>query len=144
MTVERILKEKGRYAATVAPDAKIATVIAALESEDVGALVVSADGQNIDGIISERDVVRGLLGFGPAVLEHEVRDLMTANVITCTPDDRVAFVLAQMDNQKIRHVPIVNHGKLAGIISILDIVRLKLDEIQSEADAIRDYFVGSR
>jgi len=144
MTVERILKEKGNHAPTVAPDAKIANVIAALESEDVGALVVSVDGQHIDGIISERDVVRGLLSFGPRVLEHEVRDLMTKNVITCTASDRVALVLAQMDNQKIRHVPVVDHGKLVGIVSILDIVKLKLDEIQTEADAIREYFVGSR
>ncbi len=142
MTVERILKEKGSHVPTVVPEARIADVIAALEAEDVGAVVVSGDGQRIEGIISERDVVRGLQRFGPEVLGHPARDMMTADVVTCTADDRVAGVMALMDARKIRHVPVIDDGKLAGIVSIRDIVKLRLDEVQAEADAMRAYITG--
>lgn len=144
MTVKRILKEKGSHTPTVAPEAQIADVIAALEAEGVGALVVSADGQRIDGIISERDVVRGLKSFGPEVLRRTVSDLMTADVVTCTADDRVAGVMALMDDRNIRHVPVVDGGTLAGIVSIRDIIKLRLDEVQAEADAMREYIGGQR
>jgi len=127
------------HAATVAPDIKVADVIDALEAEDVGALVVSADGKLIDGIISERDVVRGLQKYGPDVLEHTVRDLMTVDVITCTPQDLVAGVMALMDDRKIRHVPVVENDKLTGIVTIGDIIKLRLDEVQGDADAMRQY-----
>lgn len=143
MTVNRILEKKGTDVAVVAPDARIADVIDALEAEDVGALVVSADGQNIDGIVSERDVVRGLQNFGPEVLEHTVRELMTHDVVTCTADDLVAGVMALMNDRNIRHVPVVNDGKLSGIVSIRDIIKLRLDEVQAEADAMRSYIAGA-
>lgn len=139
MKVERILDLKGSHAATVTPDAKISAVLAALESEDVGALVVSTDGLHIDGIISERDVVRGLLSLGSKVLDHQVHELMSSDVVTCTADDHVAAVMALMDDRNIRHVPITNKGKLAGIVSIRDIVKLRLNEVQVEADAMRQY-----
>jgi len=139
MTIKRILNIKGLHAATVAPDIKVADVIDALEAEDVGALVVSADGKLIDGIISERDVVRGLQKYGPDVLEHTVRDLMTVDVITCTPQDLVAGVMALMDDRKIRHVPVVENDKLTGIVTIGDIIKLRLDEVQGDADAMRQY-----
>ena len=142
MNVARILKVKGIYVATVAPDAKIADVIEALESEDTGALVVSSDDTNIDGIISERDVVRGLLLLGAEVLSHSVSDLMTTDVVTCNADDHVAGVMAMMSERRIRHIPVVDDGKLAGIISIGDIVKLRLDEVQAEADAMRLYISG--
>jgi CBS domain-containing protein len=144
MTVERILKKKGTHAPVVAPDVKIADVIDALESEEVGALVVSTDGLTIDGIISERDIVRGLQRFGPSVLNHSVRDLMTENVVTCTADDPVAGVMAIMDHRNIRHVPVVDDGALAGIVSIRDIIKLRLDEVQSEANAMREYISYGR
>ena len=142
MTVERILKVRGSHVPTVGPEALISDVIAALESEDTGALVVSADGEHIDGIISERDVVRSLRQIGPAALQNKVRDIMTSNVLTCTADDRVAGVMALMDDQNIRHVPVVEKGKIAGMVSIRDIVKLRLGEVQSEADAMRAYISG--
>jgi CBS domain-containing protein len=142
MTVERILKAKGSHTPTVVPDARIADVITALEAEDVGALVVSADGQRIDGIISERDVVRGLQRFGPEVLNHSVCDLMSSDVVTCMADDRIAGVMAVMDDRKIRHLPVVDDGKLAGVVSIRDIIKHRLDEVQAEADAMRSYIAG--
>ena len=139
MNVGQILKNKGSHAATVAPDAKIKDVIAGLEAEDVGALVVSADGQQIEGIISERDVVRGLQSFGASVLDHTVRDLMSSDVVTCTPNDRVSGVMALMNERNIRHVPIVNDGDLAGIVSIRDIIALRLNEAELDAAAMREY-----
>lgn len=142
MTVERILRQKGSRAPTVEPDARIAEAVSALESEDVGALVVSADGRRIDGIISERDVVRGLQRFGAKVLDYSVHEIMTADVVTCTAEDRVAGVMALMDDRTIRHVPIVDNGQLAGIVSMRDIVKLRLDEVQGEADAMRAYIEG--
>lgn len=139
MTVERILKSKGSYAPVVVPDAKISDVIAAIEAEEVGALVVSKDGRSIDGIISERDIVLGLREFGPAILDKKVADLMTSNVVTCQADDPIAGVMAMMDQQRIRHIPIVDEGELAGIVSIRDIIKLRLDEVQRDADAMREY-----
>ena len=143
MSVERILRDKGTYAPTISPDAKVVDVIASLESDDVGALVVSTDGLTIDGIISERDIVRGLQAFGPDVLSHPVRDLMTANVVTCTADDRIAGVMALMQDRRIRHVPVTDDGKLAGIISIHDVVKLRLDEVQADAKAMHGYITQS-
>ena len=143
MTVERILKSKGAHAPTVSPEDHIADVIATLETEDVGAVVVSADGRHIDGIISERDVVRGLKRFGSNILDQAVRDLMTADVLTCTAGDRVASVMALMDDRRIRHVPVVDDGNLAGIVSIRDIIKLRLEEVQAEVDAMRDYIAGA-
>ena len=101
MTVERILIEKGSHVSTVEPEALIADIVAALEADDVGAVIVSGDGQHIEGIISERDVVRGLLRFGLEVLGHPARDMMTADVVTCTADDPVAGVMALMDARKM-------------------------------------------
>lgn len=144
MTVQRILDTKGSRASTIDPGARIVDVVAMLEVEDVGTLVVSGDGRRIDGIISERDVVRGLQSIGSKVLEHQVRDLMTSDVFTCTAKDRVAGVMAMMIDRGIRHVPVVKEGKLAGIVSIQDIVRLRLDEVQDEANAMREYIAGGR
>jgi len=110
-----------------------------LEAEEVGALIVSADGKRIDGIISERDVVLGIGRFGAKVLEKTVGDLMTRDVATCTADDPVAGVMALMAEKRIRHVPVLDDGELAGIVSIRDIIQLRLDEVQADADAMRDY-----
>jgi CBS domain-containing protein len=142
MTVKKILQEKGSHAGTVNPEALVRDVIAQLESEDVGALVVSSDGEHIDGIVSERDVVRGLQRFGPTMLDHAVRDLMSHDVVTCTAHDRIAGVMALMDDRKIRHVPVLDDGKLAGIVTIRDIIKLRLNEVQAEADAMREYIAG--
>lgn len=143
MTVKRILQHKGVDAPFVHPRAKIFEVIELLELEDVGALVVSPDGQIIDGIVSERDIVRGLQEYGSELLDHRVSELMSADVVTCTGDDSVAEVMAIMDDRNIRHVPVVENGKLAGIVSIRDIVRLRLDEVGNDANAMRAYIANA-
>ncbi len=143
MVVERILNEKGPHAPVITPMATIAELVEALDKEEVGALVVSNDGKNIEGIISERDVVRGLLRFGQEVLKKSVSDLMTTDVITCTANDRIAGVMALMAEKHIRHVPVIDNGELVGIVGIRDIIQLRLNEVQAEADAIRDYISRS-
>jgi len=139
MTVQRILNNKGIAVPTILPDATIVDVIARLEAEDSGALVISSDGKSIEGIISERDVVRGLRQFGTDVMAKKVTELMTEKVFTCSANDRVAGVMAMMDDKKIRHVPVAHHGNLAGMVSVRDIIKLRLDEVQAEADAMREY-----
>lgn len=139
MTVQRILKVKGTHAPTIAPNKIVADVLESLEALDVGAVVVSSNGKDVEGIISERDIVRGLRTFGPSLLNKRVSDVMTRKVTTCKADDRVAGVMTMMDEQNIRHVPVVKDGQLAGIISIRDIIKLRLSEVQSDADAMRSY-----
>lgn len=139
MTVQRILDFKGTDVPTITPDSTIVDAIARLEAEDLGALVVSSNGHTVDGIISERDVVRGLRQFGVDAMTRKVADLMTSNVLTCNRTDRVAGVMAMMDLNRIRHVPVIDDGQLTGMVSIRDIIKLRLDEVQAEADAMRSY-----
>jgi len=139
MTVQRILDAKGKGAAHIAPDATIADLLQSLELQNADALVVSNNGSTVDGIISEHDVVRGIKEFGSDLLSKPVRDLMTAKVITCTPSDRVESIVAVMVSRHVRHLPVVTGNKLVGIVSIRDLVRLHLEAVKSEADAMRGY-----
>ena len=144
MTVQRILNSQQRItAAYIAPDAVITDVLHSLAFKDVGALVVSSDGSRVEGIISERDIVRSLRTLGPDLLSKRVRDLMTADVITCVPEDRAAGIMALMVSKHVRHLPIVKDGNLVGMVSIRDLLKLRLDEVQSEAEAMRSYIAGS-
>lgn len=142
MTVERIMKMKGSYVPTAAPEALISDVLESLEIEDTGALVVTADGEHIDGIISRQDIVRGLRQFGAALLRKCVREIMSPNQRTCEATDRVAGIMAVMDERNLVNIPVVEGDRLAGIVNIRDIVKLRLDEVQSEADAMRSYIGG--
>ncbi len=143
MTVQRILdSQEGVERTHVAPDAKISDVLNALAFKDVGALVVSTDGDKVDGIISERDIVRGLQKIGADLLNKPVRELMTDEVITCVATDRAAGIMAVMVSKHLRHVPVVEDGKFVSMISIRDLLQLRLTEVQSEADAMRSYISG--
>ena len=144
MTVQRILNtQHDRTITHIAPDALIGQVLQSHEFENDGALVVSSDGSTLEGIISERDIVRGLQSIGPHLLNKPVRDLMTAKVLTCTPEDRAAGIMAIMVSRYVRHLPVLKEGKLVGMVSIHDLLQLRLDEVQSEADAMRNYITGS-
>ena len=113
-----------------------------LASNNVGALVVSSDGIKVEGIISERDIVRGLQSVGPALLGKRVRDLMTKKVITCVPEDRAAGIMAVMVSRHLRHVPVLKDDRFVSMVSIRDLLQLRLDEVRSEADAMRSYIAG--
>lgn len=139
MNVETILKEKGRAVHTIAPTATIAEAVRRLTELRIGALVVSGDSRTILGIISERDVVRGLAEQGAALLNRAVAELMTRSVITCTPADLDNTVLAIMTEHRMRHVPVVADGDLYGLVSIGDVVKTRLDTLLAEAEAMRDY-----
>ena len=139
MRVSTIIQSKGAEIHTISPAATIADAVARLRDLRIGALVVSGDGASIDGIISERDIVHGLAGNGEGLLDRRVADLMTVEVVTCTPEDTGRGVLSYMTERRIRHVPVIEDGKLAGMVSIGDVVKSRLDEIMREAEALRDY-----
>jgi CBS domain-containing protein len=144
VTVQRILNMQHNRAVTcIAPDAVIGRVLQDYEFEQSGVLVVSGDGKMVEGIISERDIVCALRRTGPEVLGKPVRELMAAKVVTCTPDDRAAGVMALMVSLHVRHVPVVTDGKLVGMVSIHDLLQLRLEEVQSEAEAMRSYISGT-
>ncbi len=139
MNVETILAGKGRHVLTIAPDAVIADAVKLLETHGVGAVVVSADGKMMTGILSERDVIRGLAEHGSGLLDRRVDQLMTRDVETCTGGDTDREVLALMTQRRFRHLPVVEDGALTGIVSIGDVVKSRLDGIATEAEAMRDY-----
>ena len=143
MNVEAILRNKGRGVTTIAPEARIATAVALLRRHAVGALVVSRDGASLDGIISERDVVTALADHGAATLDLAVADLMSRHVITCRRDDSVADLAALMTDKRIRHLPVVDRGVLAGIVSIGDVVKHRIDEVEGEASSMREFIASA-
>lgn len=142
MSVRAILKAKGDAVPTVSSEVNVRDVLQRLEEEDVGALVVTDDGMRIKGIISERDIVRGLRTTGDDVLDADVGELMTTDVVTCKADDKIAAVMAMMSANRIRHLPVVDGAKLAGFISIRDIIEHRLNEVQADADAMQRYISG--
>jgi CBS domain-containing protein len=145
MKVEVILKAKGRGVETTAPDADLRLVVHKLSSLGIGALVVSADGRTVDGTISERDVVRGLNKHGGSVLALRARDVMSRNPPTCSPNDVLQHVMAQMTRTRHRHVPVVDeNGELCGIVSIGDVVKHRLDEMELETNVLRDAYIARR
>jgi CBS domain-containing protein len=144
VTVRRILNaQPKRPVAYIAPDATIAQVLQSPEFEETGALVVSGDGRTLEGIISERDIVRGLGRFGPSLLSKHARDLMTVNVLVCVPDDRAAGIMALMVSRHVRHLPVVADGNLVGMVTVHDLLHLRLEETLSEAEAMRKYIAGN-
>jgi CBS domain-containing protein len=142
MNVNAILKSKGTKVVTVRPEATVAALTERLRVEGIGALVVSEDGKTIAGIVSERDIVRGLAEHGAAVLERKVADIMHRDVVTLTGDEDIGAVMGKMTHHRIRHLPVVENGKLCGIISIGDAVKHRLDELELEASAMRHYIAG--
>jgi CBS domain-containing protein len=144
MLVADILKAKGSKVITVRPDLNIGHLAQRLRMERVGALVVSETGATADGIISERDVAHGLAEHGAEVLMRTVADLMTKAVLTCSPSDTIAQVAKAMTERRVRHMPVTEGKRLVGIISIGDVVKHRLDELELEANVMRDYAVARR
>ncbi|HEX3884710.1 MAG TPA: CBS domain-containing protein [Stellaceae bacterium] len=142
MNVEKILRDKGRRVATIRSDAPLADAVETLRQYGIGALVVSDDGTGVDGILSERDIVFALARYGTELIELTVADIMTRSVVTCAPDDRIAELMAEMTNRRVRHFPVVRNGRLCGIVSIGDLVKSRLDEIEYEASSLRSFIAG--
>ena len=144
MKVKAMLAAKGSNVATTRPYATIATVIRMMKLEGIGALVVSDDGEALSGIISERDIVLGLVDHGDELLEMRVSELMTRAVKTCTPEANVKDVMAEMTRSRVRHLPVLDGGKICGIISIGDVVKNRLEELETETNVLRDYAISRR
>jgi len=144
MKVGSILKAKGASVATTAPDATIATIVWELKSKGIGALVVSEDGATVLGLISERDIVYGLAEHGAKLPGMRVSQLTTRSVVTCTPEDIITRAMALMTHHRVRHIPVIEDGKLRGIISIGDVVKHRLDELELEANILREALIVRR
>lgn len=144
MKVKDILQHKGRSVVTVRPEASVATAVHRLALERIGALVVSEDGQHIAGILSERDIVRALAERGAEVLDASLRieEIMTRHVHTCQPEDGVKDVMGVMTRSRIRHLPVTEAGRLAGIVSIGDVVKNRLEEVELEANVLREAYIA--
>ncbi|MGI9381585.1 MAG: CBS domain-containing protein [Methyloligellaceae bacterium] len=142
MQVKSILKAKGSRVVTVSPLTTIDALAHRLRLENIGAVIVSSDGASVDGIISERDVLRGLAEHGADLLAMSVVDLMTRGVQTCRPDADVKEVMRLMTQKRIRHLPVVDGGRLLGIVSIGDVVKNRLDDMEMEANVLRDYAIA--
>ncbi|WP_169569990.1 CBS domain-containing protein [Sneathiella limimaris] len=139
MNVASILKGKGGNIITAKADDEISAVAALLKEHGIGAVLVVGEGQALEGVISERDIVRGLAESGSGCLGKKASELMTSNVITCSPADTVDEVMSLMTTRRIRHLPVMDEGVLSGFISIGDVVKSRIDEIETEAAAMRDY-----
>lgn len=138
-TVGDILEAKGSEVHSIPADAAVSAAVAALDEGRVGALVVSRHGDDLVGIVSERDIVRGLSDSGAAVLDQPVAAIMTGSVETCVPGDTIADVMSRMTEGRFRHVPVIAEGALAGIISIGDVVKQRVDELELEARQLLEF-----
>jgi CBS domain-containing protein len=142
MKVTSILKTKGSQVVMVTPETRVATIVRELTAKSIGAVVVSEDSVNLLGLVSERDIVKSLGVFGARTLELRASDVMVRRPVTCQPDDTITWVMAEMTRQRVRHLPVVEGGRLHGIVSIGDIVKHRLDELQTEANILREGFLA--
>ncbi len=141
--VSVIVDRKGSEVVTIPAEASLLTAAEMLTTHNIGALVVSSDGRTVEGVISERDLARQVARVGAAALDLTVAEAMTTDVTTCVPASTVDDLMATMTHRRIRHVPVVVDGRLAGIVSIGDIVRARLDELELQAQALEQYVTGS-
>jgi CBS domain-containing protein len=143
MNVQSILATKGPAVVTIAAESSLADAAMLLRDRGVGALVVSADGAHIDGIVSERDVVRALANHGASALGRPVSSVMSTDVVTCRLDDAVESLMASMTERRIRHLPVVDDaGVLGGVVSIGDVVKSRLGQLESERQQLVEYIQG--
>ena len=138
MRISDVLRSKGAAVATITPETSVAGLLTELSVRNIGAMVVvSPDG--LQGIVSERDIVRNLHDMGADLLRRPVSEIMTTLVATCTPDDSVDSLSALMTNNRVRHVPVVVDGRLAGIVSIGDVVKTRMEELEHEHERLQAY-----
>jgi CBS domain-containing protein len=142
MTIAAILQAKGRDIISVAPDQRVGDVVKLLAERRIGAVPVIADGR-VQGIFSERDVVYGLAVEGVALLDRRVSEVMTSPAVTVTPDTSLLSALALMTRRRIRHLPVIEGEAVIGLVSIGDLVKMRIDRIEAEAEQMRLYIAGN-
>ena len=138
MTVRAILSSKGHQVVSVEPDAKLSAAVKIMSEQRIGSVLVM-NGTRIEGILSERDIVCVLCERGAGVLDEPVSAVMTRKVISCRPSDSVAVLMEVMTSEKMRHLPVVENDRLIGLVSIGDVVKLRVMEYEAEQEALRDY-----
>lgn len=143
MQVRDLLRHKGRGVATVSPEVTVADLLSRLAENNVGAMVVTSESGSVRGIVSERDVVRALQRKGSGLLTETVSSIMTSAVTTTTPDDSVESLARIMTESRIRHLPVIEDGRLAGIVSIGDVVKNRIDQLESERESLIGYIQSS-
>jgi CBS domain-containing protein len=141
MTVSILLAGKGREVVTIEPTANLAAAVALLAEKRIGAVLILGADRRITGILSERDIVRALAERGAAALDESVSSAMTRRVSTCRENETVASIMERMTSGKFRHVPVVDQGRLVGIVSIGDVVKHRLHEMERDSAAMRDYIL---
>ena len=142
MTVKAILEQKGRDVFTVRPDITVAEAGRQLSTHKIGAIVVTDKTEKICGIVSERDIVRSIAEKGPGVLDDAVSTVMTSNVKVCGEDNSVNQLMEMMTRGRFRHLPVEVDGKIGGIVSIGDVVRMKIEQVEREAEEIKAYIAS--
>jgi CBS domain-containing protein len=144
VTVEGILEAKGRGVETIAPRATVAMAVRELATKSIGVLVVSTDGEHVEGVISERDIVRALARLGTVLLGMRVSEVMSTVVPVCSPQATTKEVMAQMTTSRQRHLPVVDGRQLCGIVSIGDVVKNRLEELELETVVLREAYIAHR
>jgi CBS domain-containing protein len=139
MIVSAILALKGRTVSTISADIPVSEAVAALAAKRIGALVVTGSGGHVDGILSERDVVRAIGQRGPEILSDSVASIMTRDVVACREHETINEVMARMTRGRFRHMPVIEDRRLVGIISIGDVVKARIEEVEREAEDMRAY-----
>ena len=143
MKIGDVLKRKGSGVVTMRSDSTIDTVVRRMRLERIGAVIISPDGKSVIGILSERDILHALAEHGTALLALKAEDLMTREVVTCSREDTLQSVMMKMTQRRIRHLPVVEQGQLAGIVSIGDAVKSRLEEVELEANVLRDSYLAT-
>ena len=141
MTVKKILSQKGADVVTIEPKASLSEAVKMLAERRIGAVVITDNQCDVAGILSERDIVRALAQRGPRALEASVGEVMTRRVVTCKESDTISSLMEQMTRGKFRHLPVVEAGRIVGIVSIGDVVKHRLEEMEHESNALREYIL---
>jgi CBS domain-containing protein len=144
MRISDVLRAKGQQVVTVSPDTVVSQLLAVLAEHSIGAVVVSPEGTTVEGIVSERDIVRALAKRGAAVLAEPVTAIHTAEVMTVSPEASLEEVEQLMTARRFRHVPVLVDGRLHGVVSIGDVVKQRIDELESERSTLTGYITGER
>ncbi len=144
MTIESILKRKGTYVTTIAPEASIKRAADWLSAKNIGALVVVTSENAVLGLISEREIVHAFSRYGETAASMPVKEIMRHGVTTVSPDESVNRVMNLMTHQRVRHMPVLRDGKLAGIVSIGDVVKHRLEDLELETNVLRDVYNAAR
>jgi len=142
MNVKMILKEKGNAVETIDGESKLIEASRRLTSKKIGALVVVTAQGSIAGVLSERDIVSSVAAEGPKALEKKIHTVMTSDVATCGPCDTIEMLMALMTDRRIRHLPVLEDGRLAGIVSIGDVVKARIADAEAEASALKAYITA--